>query len=109
MFGKTWMKETGLSKKDVENKDGMAHAMAHSALASFISASVLAALLIGTFTVGAADSAVFGAVIGFGIALSSMVTHDVFSKVSKTLTRLNGAHDIVKFAIMGAIIGGIGL
>jgi len=109
VFGKKWMKETGLKQKDVEKKDGMASAMIHTGLASFISASVLAALLLGTVTIGALNSAIFGAWVGLGIAMMSMMTHDVFSKKSIVLTRINGFHDIVKFVVMGLIIGGIGL
>ena len=106
VFGNAWMKELGLKDKDVQDKEGMMRSMLMSAVASFIAATTLAALLLGTGTTGAADGAVFGGIVGFGIAMSSMVTHDVFSKTSSMLTRINGLHDIVKFAVIGAILGG---
>ena len=108
VFGRAWMKELGMKEKDMKNKEGMGRAMVHSGIASFFASSVVAALMFATVTDGAVDGAIFGAVIGFGIAMSSMVTHDVFSKVSDTLTRINGLHDIVKFAVIGAVIGGFG-
>jgi len=108
VFGKTWAKELGLTQKQLNDKDAAMRAMMHSAVASFITAVVLAALMYATGTDELAEGALFGAVVGFGIAMTSAVTHDVFSRVSATLTRIHGLHDIVKFAVMGAIIGGIG-
>lgn len=107
-FGKQWMKLSGLSKKDVEDKDSMKHAMLHSAIASFFSAVVLSSLMLATVTEGVVDGTIFGAVIGFGIAMSSLVTHDVFSRKPKMLTKINGLHDVVAFAVMGLIIGAFG-
>jgi hypothetical protein len=108
VFGKTWMKLSGISKKDTEDKEGMMNAMGMSAVASFFSVSVVAALMLATGTDGWADGAIFGAVVGFGIAMGSMVVHNSFSKVPKMLTKINGIHDVVRFAIFGAIIGGFG-
>ena len=108
MFGKTWMKLEGLKKKDVENKDNMMRAMLHSTIASFFSAIVLAALMLATGTDGAVDGAVFGAIVGFGVAMSAMVTHDAFSLKPSKLTKINGMHDVVSFAVMGLLIGAIG-
>ncbi len=108
VFGKKWMKLAGLSKTEVENKDKMMKAMFHSTVASFFSAVVLASLMFATNTVGWVDGAVFGAVVGFGIAMSAMVTHDAFEQRHMWLTKVNGLHDGVSFAVMGAIIGGVG-
>jgi len=109
MFGKTWMKEVGLKKKEIEkDKKGMQTAMFHSAVATFMSGSVMAALMYATDTVGVADGAIFGLVIGLGIAMASMVPIDGFAKRSMLLTRINGSQDVVKYVVIGAIIGGIG-
>ncbi|MEM6997790.1 MAG: DUF1761 domain-containing protein [Patescibacteria group bacterium] len=104
MFGKTWMKEAGLSKKDVENKDEMMKAMVHSAVAAFISTVTLGALILATGTNEAIDGALFGALVGFGIAMTTQARHDAFSQKSITLTRINGAFDIVTLAVVGAIL-----
>lgn len=106
VFGKVWAKEAGLKQKDLESKEGMPRAMSMTAVSSFVTAAGLGALLIGTLTSGAADGAAFGAVIGFAFSGASMVTHDAFTKKSATYTVINAAHDVVKFAIMGAILGG---
>lgn len=108
VFGKRWMKLEGLSKEDVEDKEGMMQAMLHSTIASVFSALVLAALMLATGTDGAVEGAIFGAIVGFGIAMSSLVTHDVFSKKPTQLTRINGLHDVVSFAVMGLFIGAVG-
>lgn len=108
VFGKTWMKELGIKEKDMNNKEGVMKAMAYSTLGSILSAIVLAALMLATNTVGWVDGAIFGAVIGLGIAVASMLTHDAFSLKSFTLTKINGGHDVVSYAVMGAIIGGFG-
>lgn len=107
VFGKKWMKLEGLKKKDLEDSKGMMRAMMHSTVASFFSAIVLAALMFSTSTEGVVDGAIFGAVVGFGVAMAAMVTHDAFSKKPTMLTKINGLHDVVSFAVMGAILGGI--
>jgi len=108
LFGKTWMKLEGLKKKDVENKDNMMRAMTSSTVASVVSAVALAVLMITTNTSGWVNGMIFGAFIGLGIAASAMVTHDAFSLKSAKLTKINAAHDVVSFAVMGAIIGAFG-
>ncbi len=39
-------------------------------------------------------------------ALALFFSAAVFSRQSLTLTAINGAHDVVKYAVMGAIFGG---
>ncbi len=106
VFGKTWLKEIG--KKEADMKSGMGQAMMFSGVAMFFAATVMSALLIATGTIGAVDSAVFGAVVGFGVAMCSLISRDSFSRVSMKLTKINGLFDVVKFAVMGAILGGVG-
>ncbi|MFT4532332.1 MAG: sterol desaturase/sphingolipid hydroxylase (fatty acid hydroxylase superfamily) [Candidatus Saccharimonadales bacterium] len=107
-FGKTWMKLTGLKKKDVENKDKMMKGMMHTAISSLIKGAVLAALIMVVGIDGWAEGAVFGAVIGFGLVMTSAAMHDAFSHKPMLLTKINGLHDIVSFAAMAAVIAGIG-
>ena len=64
--------------------------------------------MFSTGTDGWADGALFGAVVGLGFAMAAMVTHDSFEQRSLTLTRINGLHDIVSIAVMGAVIGAVG-
>ena len=108
VFGKRWMKELGIKEEDMNNKDGMMKAMTMSTVGSVLTAIVLAALMLNTGTNGWLSGALFGAIVATGFAVASMLTHDAFSLKSLVLTQINGAHDIVSFAVMGAIIGGFG-
>jgi len=108
VFGKAWMKLAGLTKKQVENKEKMMKAMMHSFVASIITAVVLAGLMYELGIDDLWDGAVFGAIIGFGLAAASMVTHDAFEQRKMALTRINGLHDVLSFAVMAAIIAAVG-
>ena len=108
VFGKTWMKLVGLKKKDVENKEKMMKAMLHTGIGQIIKACVLASLMLVVGVDGWAEGALFGAVLALGFSVTSAAMHDSFAQKSIMLTRLNGAHDIVGVAVMGAIIGGFG-
>ena len=108
VFGKTWMKLEGLKKKDVEDKDKMMSAMIRSTVASVFSAIVLAALMLATGTDGAIAGTLFGAIVGFAVAMAAMVTHDAFAQKDMKLTKINGLHDVASFAVMGLLIGAIG-
>ena len=108
VFGKRWMKLSGLTKKDMENRDKVMKAMVSSLVGSVFTAVVLASLMFATVTDGWVDGAVFGAVVGVAFMMASQLTHDGFAQKDMMLTKINSLHDIVSTAVMGAIIGGVG-
>lgn len=109
VFGKTWMKLEGLTKKQTENKEKMMKAMFSSLVGSILTAVVLAALMLATGTEGWIDGAVFGGIIGVAFMMASMLTHDGFGQKDMMLTKINGLHDVVSTAVVGAVLGGIGV
>lgn len=104
-FGKKWAKLVGMTVKEMNDSEGMGKRFGMTGLASFVTAVVLAKLLLATGTTGLIDGLVFGAVTGFAFRLGAHVIHNGFAKKSDTLTWIDGAHDIVAMAIMGAILG----
>ena len=104
LFGKQWGKLVGMTVKEMNNPEGMGKRYGMAGVASFITAVVLANLLLATGTVGWSDGLIFGAVIGFAFRMGAHVIHNSFAKKNETLTWIDGAHDIVTLAVMGAIL-----
>ena len=104
LFGKQWGKLVGMTVKEMNKPEGMGKRYGMAGVASFITAVVLANLLHATGTVDWADGLVLGAVLGLAFRMGAHVIHNSFAKKSETLTFIDGAHDIVSMAVMGAIL-----
>ena len=100
VFGKTWMELTG---RDMASGDSKA--MVVAALASVISASTLAAVLLGFAAIDWVDGIGVGALVGVGVAGMTIVTNDVFEGRKIELLLLNVTYHTVNFTAMGAILG----
>ncbi len=107
VFGKQWVKLVGLTKADVEKPKGMEKTYLLTAVGSFIAATTLAVLLRATSTEGVFDGLVFGAVLGIAFRLTSHIMHNGFARVDYKLSLIDGFHDTVQMAVMGAILGGL--
>ncbi len=107
VFGEVWRKSAGLSKKDMDSKEGMGIIFGGTAVFSFISTVFLAAILLafGTDTIG--EGALHGAVIGLTIVGLRTGIHDMFSRKSLDHTMVQAGHDVVVMAIQGAIIAAL--
>lgn len=104
-FGQKWMKLVGISEKQMNSTDGMATTFTMTGIASLLTAFTLAYLMNITAIEGALNGLVFGAIIGFVFRASAHVIHNGFAQRDKTLTLIDGAHDVVAIALMGLIIG----
>lgn len=110
MFMKIWMKETGLTKKDIEKKQDMTQIFISTFLLAVISAYFLAVFLymVGGPKLDWLDGAVFGAVVGMAFVATSQATHVLFERKTLKLFAVQSGHDILKLVVMGAIIGAFG-
>lgn len=104
LFGKYWMKASGLKPKDFKNTNfsrtlGVATAM------NFVAAAGLATLMLALGFDTPLRGAVFGALVSLAFAATSRGVHAAFEYRPLGLLLLNGAHDALFLAAAGAIIG----
>lgn len=105
VFGKKWGKLVGMTVKEMNSSEGMAERYSMTGIASLIAVAVTGALMLATGTSGWIDGFVFGAVVGFAFRFGTHVTHNGFAKKSNDLTWIDGMHDVVAMAVVGAILG----
>lgn len=105
VFGVRWMKLVGISEKQMNSSEGMTRSFVMTGIASLLTAITLGCLLITTNTEGFLNGLAFGIVIGFVFRAGAHVIHNGFARRSETLTLIDGLHDVVAIAIMGAILG----
>ncbi|MCE7936426.1 DUF1761 domain-containing protein [Candidatus Saccharibacteria bacterium CPR2] len=110
MFLKIWMKETGLTQKDIEKKQGMAQIFTATFLLALVAAYFLAVVLymVSEPKANWLDGAVFGAVVGMAFVATSQATHVLFERKTLRLFAVQSGHDILRLAVMGAILGAFG-
>lgn len=110
MFLKIWMKETGLTQKDIEKKQGMAQIFTATFLLALVAAYFLAVVLymVSGPKANWLDGAVFGAVVGMAFVATSQATHVLFERKTLRLFAVQSGHDILRLAVMGAILGAFG-
>ncbi len=104
IFGKAWMKASGLSE---EMKGGHKGAVfGGAAVAGFIAAIAL------NFLIGPEASLMravtVGLAAGIGLVTMSFVINYLFAARSMALLAIDGAYNIVLFGVMGAIFGVLG-
>lgn len=104
-FGKRWAKLVGITEKQMKSGEGMAETFAMTAVASFVVSAVMGALMMATATTGWVDGLVFGVITGFAFRFGTHVMHNGFARRSKELTWIDGTHDVVALAVVGAILG----
>lgn len=105
VFGEKWAKLVGLSKKEMDNPDGMNRVYVMTGVQAFVSCAVVGALLLATDTEGWMTGLVFGAILGLAFRFGTHVMHNGFARRGTDLTWIDGAHDVVSLAVAGAILG----
>lgn len=103
MFAKSWMKELGLKKKDLD-KTNMTQTMSASfALmlmkALFVALSVRA-LGIDTFV----DGLLYGAVLGLFVSVATLGVHYLYQLKTSKIFLIDGGYSLAQFLIMGVIL-----
>jgi hypothetical protein len=107
VFGKTWAGLLGMTKEEADDTEGIGEALGGAVVGSLIAAAFLAATMHATGTDSVAGGAVFGAIAGIALRYTSLLYHNGFAKQPRMLTVIDGVHDVVQLAMMGAIIGAI--
>jgi hypothetical protein len=110
VFGRRWMRLTGLKDDDVSGNAVVP--LAITLVVSFLTALVLA----GTATIVQAyyqgdfllDTVVTALVLWIGFTAARFITHDLFERRPSSLTVLNLAHELVTIVVMALIIGAFG-
>ncbi len=104
LFGKKWMELTGKKMSDMGNKADMPKLMAAAFVGSLVAAYVMAVIV----KFSSASTPVEGIMTGFWVWLGFIATVSLnmvlWEGKPVKLYVLNNAHQLVNFAIMGAII-----
>lgn len=101
VFGKIWMRETGLSMDEVSKGPGLGYL--YTTIASFVMGLVMAVFVkyLGTSTV--LDGLATGFFAWFGFVLPAFVANYVFSRKSWTLLAVDAGYYMFNMAAAGAI------
>jgi len=102
LFGKAWMKETGITEEAVKNQNG-AKVFGFAFIASLIIAFNLAMFLGSTSTLK--TGMFYGFLAGFGWVAMSFAINDLFEQRSFKLFAINAGYHTTGITIMGAILG----
>jgi hypothetical protein len=102
LFGKAWMRETGLTEGELK-KGNMAKIFGLSVVLSLIMSYNLAAFLSGPANLGWGIAA--GGLAGIGWVGLAFGVNYLFERKSFTLFLINAGYNAITFMIMGAIIG----
>lgn len=104
IFGKAWLKASGLTEEMKGRHKGAVFAGAE--VAGFIAAQALG------WAIGPAPDlargVTYGLVAGAGLVTTSFVINYLFANRSFALLLIDGGYNIVLFAVMGAIFGALG-
>lgn len=113
LFGKAWMKETGITEEDAKNMNP-AKTYGLAVVFAFLLALFL---MVQVFTGGAPDEphgterfltfkhgALHGAMVGVFVALPLFANNALFEQRSFKLTAINVGYWIVTMALMGGLI-----
>ena len=102
LFGKAWMKETGITEEAAKNQN-MAKVFGFAFITSLVIAFNLAMFLGSSSTL--ATGILYGFLAGFGWVAMSFAINDLFEQRSFKLFAINAGYHTIGFTIMGAILG----
>jgi hypothetical protein len=104
VFGKYWMKASGLKEKDFKDANFF-RTLAIASVMNVVMVTGLAVLLSALVFDTATQGAAVGALVGLGFATASRGVHTAFEYRSMGLVVLNGAYDTIFLTLAGAILG----
>jgi hypothetical protein len=111
-LGKYWQAALGLTAEQMAENRKNPYAWVPFVLV-FVTNLVMAWTLAGILghfgTVSLKDGVITGALCWFGFVLTAMLANNAFAMRSYRLTAIDGGHYLVVLAIMGAIIGAMGV
>jgi hypothetical protein len=111
-LGKYWRDALGMTAEQMAENRKNPYAWVPFVLV-FVTNLVMAWTLAGILghfgTVSLKDGVITGALCWFGFVLTAMLANNAFAMRSYRLTAIDGGHYLVVLAIMGAIIGAMGV
>lgn len=102
VFGKTWMKEVGLTIKQIGNGPGIGYAV--TMLGALLQAYVLAHFVDYTGADTAADGLVTGLWLGVGLVATSIGVNYIFAQRSRTLWLIDAGYFVTTLALNGVLL-----
>ena len=104
-LGSRWGDLVGLSEDDMGDAEGMGPRFALLGLVALLTAIVLGLVMAGLGVDTVVGGAVLGLVLGLVLRAGAHQIHNDFAQRPGELTLIDGAHDAVAMALMGAILG----
>lgn len=106
LFGRTWMKTLGLTKKDIQKakKRGLAKHFIAGFIVHLITAYVLAFFIIAIGVNGYLNGALTGFYAWIGFVATTGASSVIWQRKPKKLYLLNTLCFLVTFVVMGAIL-----
>lgn len=104
LFGKIWMRESGVSKSSM-NKQSMVTSIVGGLIAQLVMAWVLAMFISATGSAGALEGMISAFWIWLGFVATITMGLVLWEGKSMTLFWINSIHWLVALVIQGAIIG----
>ena len=101
LFSKLWMREVGLSEKEIGNGPGIGYL--YTMVAAFIMGCVASFLVGLTGVTSVADGLVLGLLIGVGFVATSFATTYIFSMRSLTLYFIDVTYQVITIVLAGAV------
>lgn len=101
LFGKAWMKETGITQEQAQQGTGKVFGL------SFIWMLVMAynlAFFLGQPSLGVKEGLMYGFATGFGWIAMAIFVIGLFERRSAKLMLINGGYMTVALTMMGAVI-----
>ena len=111
-LAKPWMAAVGRSKEEIEasrQRPGASLPFVYAFAANVIMAWVLAGLIGHLGSVTVRSGVISGAFCWLGFVITTMLVNNSFAMRNRMLLLIDGGHWLVVLALMGAIIGAIGV
>jgi hypothetical protein len=107
LFGKAWMTEMKITEEKMKESQakGMAGYFIKGFLFTLLGTFGLAVLLTGYHATGWLKGAEFGAFVGVIVVGARLLNASVWEERSLRLQAINLGHELVLFALQGAILG----
>ncbi len=108
LFGKKWMELTGKKMGEMGNKEEMPKLYVAALAASLVAAYMLAVFIKFVQAATPVDGAITGFWVWLGFIATVSLNEVLWGKRPLGLYLLNNGHELVNFAIIGAIIAAMG-
>lgn len=101
IFGKKWMKEVGLTEKEINEGPGMGYLF--SFLGAMFMGAVTSLLVHRLGIVQATDGLVLGLVVGLGYVGTTFLSNYIFANRSRALYLIDAGYQILAVVLAGLI------